>query len=92
MRNFTNQPFCSALLLVHITLSGSDAYFSGDTDPYSFNPVLPNLSASQVISALSDWDGMENTIALFKDLLITESRTYVINYRVNTMTSVLLNM
>ena len=38
------------------------------------HPVrLPNLSASQIVNALSEWDGMEDTISIFKNLQISES-------------------
>jgi hypothetical protein len=30
---------------------------------------LPQLNAQEVVDALSKWDGMEDTIALFNDLL-----------------------
>ena len=37
------------------------------------NLVLPNLTASQVIDSLSEWDGMEEAIAPFQDLVVSES-------------------
>ena len=39
---------------------------------------MPDLPASQIVDALSDWEGMEDTVALFKDLLISESSKYVL--------------
>lgn len=58
-------------MCIHIHI-GSDAS-SVDTGNYSLNVGLPDLSAIQVVDALSEWDGMENTVALFKDLMISES-------------------
>ena len=42
-------------------------------DSFSSNLVLPNLTSSQVIDTLSEWDGMDSTVALFQDLVISES-------------------
>lgn len=49
-----------------------------DIEDYSTNLVLPNLTASQVIDSLSEWDGLENTVALFQDLVISESGKYTL--------------
>lgn len=36
--------------------------------------VVPDIPASQIVHALSEWEGMEGTIALFKDLISESSR------------------
>ena len=37
---------------------------------------LPQLSAREVVDALSQWDGMEDTVSLFTDLLRESSGIY----------------
>lgn len=44
-----------------------------DVENFTSNLVLPSLTASHVIDSLSEWDGMENTVASFQDLVISES-------------------
>ena len=40
---------------------------------------LPQLNAQEVVDALSKWDGMEDTIALFNDLI---KRNGIFSYNV----------
>ena len=37
---------------------------------------LPDLTASQVVDALSEWDGVENVISAFQDLVLEESGNF----------------
>ena len=47
---------------------------TGEVETYSHSLTIPpSLSASLVVESLSEWDGIEETVALFKDLVITES-------------------
>ena len=52
----------------------------GEGDLQSSEPMLstltaglPNLTASEVVEALSKWEGMEDTIVLFKEQLEAEN-------------------
>ena len=38
---------------------------------------LPNLTANEVVEALNKWEGMEDTIVLFKEQLEEENGEYV---------------
>lgn len=57
---------------IHTHVEGGDNS-EGETERFSLNLTLPNLTASQVIDSLSDWDGMDNIIAPFRDLVVAES-------------------
>ena len=53
-------------------VAGSDK--SGDDVDERFSmSQLPNLTATQMVEALDDWDGVDNTLAVFQDLMIAES-------------------
>lgn len=51
----------------------ADSPNSEEIESYSHNLLLPNLTATQVVDSLGEWDGMENTMTLFQDLVISES-------------------
>ena len=36
-------------------------------------PEIPDIPASEIVESLKQWEGMDQTIDLFKELLITES-------------------
>ena len=38
---------------------------------------MPHLPAQDVVEELCKWDGMEETIALFEDIVAKEKGTYV---------------
>ena len=44
-----------------------------DTEHSVKAPEIPDIPASQIVDALMQWEGMNNTVELFKDLLISES-------------------
>lgn len=62
----------TAFRITRCVLAGSDK--SGDDVDERFSMShLPNLTATQMVEALSDWDGVDNTLAVFQDLMIAES-------------------
>ena len=51
------------------------AFFKGNIAAFTPDKVtsgLPQLPASQVVAALSKWDGMGDTLAIFDELLKAE--------------------
>jgi len=41
-------------------------------------PEIPDISASEMVESLKQWEGMDQAIDLFKELLIAESGRYAL--------------
>ena len=37
---------------------------------------IPSLTATQMVDALTEWDGVDSTISVFQDLIATESSQF----------------
>ena len=53
-----------------LMVEGEDFHSS---EPLLSSTGLPNLLASEVVEALSKWEGMEDTVVLFKEQLEAEN-------------------
>ena len=45
---------------------------------WSLDTSLPQLSAGEIVESLTRWEGMEDTIVLFQDMIRMEKGTYYI--------------
>lgn len=59
-------------MFVYLYVCSQDNVSATTSGKFAFASALPQLQAGEVVEALSKWEGMEDTLALFDERLAAE--------------------